>query len=89
MFLDTFTQRFGTRPGDGCEGPCFPQMQPHTIKLYSWHVLPQARGQNNNEQMNLSLPQFPDSSNHRTQRSWVETPSGVHKPQLHTDLLPC
>lgn len=41
--------------GDGWEASGFPQFQPHTINLYSRHVLAQARGQTDNNQVGLSL----------------------------------
>lgn len=83
LFPDTFTQSFGTRPGDGWEGPLLPQTQPHAISLYSRRVLTQARGQINDKQMNLSLPRFHDTWNHRTLWPWVETLSGVQTSSAH------
>lgn len=57
----SFTQSLGTRPGNGWEASGFPQSQPHTISFYSWHVLTQARGQTDNNQVGLSLLRFPDT----------------------------
>lgn len=72
-------------PGQGMGGgwPCFPQTQPHAISLYSRRVLTQARGQINDKQMNLSLPRFHDTWNHRTPWPWIETLSGVQTSSAH------